>query len=269
MNYWYLSLIVHAAEQPFWMTSHKWPAYIKEIDERVQTGDVVLIGNQGSGIFAWGTILRIGEGTEGGEFLIEISRGDLRYSLIGAEVLAEIPELSLIVRSPNRPFTFLTKQQVRTATSRLGAPQPPEPVGYDFILGSQLSADEDLRVEYKNVAPGQVPKEAYEYAVAFARGAGGSIYFGVSDDGIVRGMRLDFSQRNDLRKRIEEKLFIIDPPLRAVEDYTIYFANVIDADGHPVLDTYVIDLEVKPTGEEHRTAGGRAFHKGFSGKRKV
>ncbi len=269
MTNWYLAFTVPTGDQPYWLRSHKWTPYIEDVDDRVKAGDVVLIGNQGNGIFAWGTVRFRGEQTQNRKSLVEIDRGDLRYSLIPAEVIAEIQELSPIINSPKRPFTFLTKQQMRAATSLLTDPKPPEPIGNHFTLGSRVQTDEDLGIEYKDVAASQVAKVAYEYAVAYARGNGGHVYFGIDDNGEVVGLPLDFSQRRDLRQRIEEKLFTIDPPLLANDDYTISFEKVIDADGEPILHTFVIDVEIKPTGNDHRTAGGKSFHKGFSGRRKL
>lgn len=271
MTYWYFSYVVYAVHQPHWSQHHKWQVYVKGVDERVKPGDVVLLGNQGNGIYAWGSIHRIGEKTEAGEILVEIGRGNIGYPypLIPADDIAKIGELSAIVNSPKHPFTFLTQQQARAAVSRMTDPKPPEPVGFSFILGSQVSVDESLEVEFKDVSATQVPKEVYEYAVAYARGVGGHIYFGIRDDGRVSGLKIEFALRNELRQRIEEKLFTINPPLLAVEDYTISFENVIDQDGNSIPDTFVLDVEIKSTGEEHRTAGGKTFHKGYSGRRKI
>jgi hypothetical protein len=269
MTYWYFSYVVYGGDQPHWSRHYKWQAYVKGVDERVKPGDIVLLGNQGNGIYAWGSIQRIGEKTEAGENLVEIGRGNIGYPLIQADDIAKIGELSAIVNSPKHPFTFLTLQQARAAVSRMIDPKPPEPAGFSFILGSQVSVDESLEVEFKDVSATQVPKEVYEYALAYASGVGGHIYFGIKDDGTVSGLEIKFSHRNELRQRIEEKLFTIAPPLLAVEDYTISFENVIDEDGNLIPDTFVIDVEIKSTGEEHKTAGGKAFHKGYSGRRKI
>lgn len=269
MKYWYLSFVIHSADRPNWFRDYKWTTYIKDVDERVVAGDVVLIGNQENGVFAWGSVLSKGEETENREYRVELSRGNIQRSLIADRIIDKIEEFSTVLKSPKRPFTFLTKQQVRVLRSLLPDPKPPAPVGNHFILGSKVKLDEDLQVEYKDIAVSQIAKEAYEYAVAYARGPGGHTFFGVRDNGKVVGLQLDYSQRNDLRKRIEDKLFTIEPPLLAIEDYTLSFENVIDVHGHPVAEIFVIDLEVKSTGKKHRTAGGKSFHKGFSGRRKV
>lgn len=269
MNYWYFNFIIHTGDQPYWFRHHQWQAYIKDVDDRVKPGDVVFIGNQGNGIYAWGTIWHVGEETDNREQLVKIGRGDIRYPLIQASEIADLEELGAIAVAPKRPFTFLTKQQVRVILSRFSDSKPPEPLGNNFILGSRVSADESLRVEYKDVTRPNIAKEVYEYAVAYARGDGGHIYFGICDDGIVRGLELDFASRNELRQRIEEKLFSIHPPLLAVEDYTINVENIIDAEGNAIPDMFVVVVEVKPTGKHHVTAGGKSYHKGFSGRRKI
>lgn len=269
MTYWYFSYVVNAGDQSHWSQHFRWQAYVIGVDNRVKPGDVVLLGNQGDGFYAWGSVHRIGEKTEAGESLVEIGRGNIGYPLIQPADIARIEELSAIVNSPKHPFTFLTRQQARAAVSRMADPKPPEPAGFSFILGSRVSVDEGLEIEFKDVTATQIPKEVYEYAVAYARGEGGHIYLGIRDDGVVSGLAIEFAQRNELRQRIEEKRFTIDPPLLAVEDYTISFENVIDEDGNSIPDTFVIDVEIKSTGEEHTTAGGKTLHKGYSGRRKI
>ena len=82
--------------------------------------------------------------------------------------------------------------------------------------------------------------EAETYLNAFLNTNGGEIYFGVADDGTVRGQpTMNENKRNYIRSAIGQRLRRFNLPVSS-EFYSVEFKEVIDVDGYCVVDTFVI-----------------------------
>ena len=67
----------------------------------------------------------------------------------------------------------------------------------------------------------QFTKISDEYAVAFLNSEGGRIFWGIrNDDRITVGVTLDDQQRDEVRRKVSEKLWGIRPPI-SDEDWDI------------------------------------------------
>jgi predicted HTH transcriptional regulator len=145
-----------------------------------------------------------------------------------------------------------------------------------FVLGQPLPIEETRHLEFKEVK-GTNPVNPIrnltdEYVVAFLNSEGGRIYWGIRDsDRVVVGVRLNYAQRDEIRRVVTEKLNKIQPPL-APTAYRIEFHQVYDQDNEDtVSDLYVVEV-VAPrvsSPDIYSTAKGEVFVKTDAGKKKL
>ncbi|BFZ07974.1 hypothetical protein BsWGS_11013 [Bradybaena similaris] len=98
-----------------------------------------------------------------------------------------------------------------------------------------------------------------KYVCGFLNSEGGTIFFGVSDDGIVRGLTIDTELEKTLRLDIDFAIESIKPGVDKCE-YTINFARVMEEDGAFSPDLKVLEVCVKPRQPE----GVRYSHNGIA-----
>lgn len=146
-----------------------------------------------------------------------------------------------------------------------------------YHLGSQLKKDENLETEYKEVKGGNAVNSikdiADQYIVAFLNSPQlkhGRILWGVTDTNRkVVGVSLNYSQRDDLRRNLVNKLHDIQPTIPPscyrVEFKPVYLKN------EAVEDLYVLEVSVSPFDSEFLfcTTKKEVFVKTDGGKRKL
>ena len=273
MKYWLMAYVTHASDFPFWLQSSEWNIYLDSFEDKLKEGDVVYIANTEIGIYAWGTVWEKEQSRTNGQDFIKIGRGAIKLSLIDNNQIQQKKELSGLLSFPSGRFTFLTNKQVRILNNLMpyGVSKPPQPRRKQFIINQLMEEDEGLHTEYKEVSINNVPNEAYELAVAYLNQEGGSIYFGIRDnDKAVVGITATNAQRDEIKKKIENKLSMANPSILPVTNYTMDFHKVIDELGNEIPDVYVFELEVKPSSVKgYKTTGGKNYLKTFSGRRKI
>ncbi|KAH7824777.1 putative ATP-binding protein [Monocercomonoides exilis] len=132
-----------------------------------------------------------------------------------------------------------------------------------FILDSIISCEEDRNTEFKAVQVAKklieyILKLATEYMNAFLNTDGGSIYFGVEDDGAIKGIELNRKDRDQLRQGIDQIINRyrpqVDPSL-----YRLDFISVIDPKSeHQNLNLCVVRITVqKGTAPVYFVGGGK------------
>jgi Cdc6-like AAA superfamily ATPase len=86
-----------------------------------------------------------------------------------------------------------------------------------FRLGERVEVEEEYEHEFKAIRGGnplnRVRKVAGQYITAFLNSVGGTIYFGIENDGTVSGLLLSRKNRDEARKFIDQKVQEIDPPV--------------------------------------------------------
>ena len=150
-----------------------------------------------------------------------------------------------------------------------------KPTQIRFIQGQPVPFEETRFYEFKEIK-GRNPADsitntADEYAVAFLNLEGGRIFWGVRDsDRITVGVLLDERRRDDVRRKVSEKLWGIRPPIND-EDWDIEFHNVYDLQGNTVEDLWVVELVISPQQEKEvfYTNSGELFVKTPGGKQKL
>jgi len=88
---------------------------------------------------------------------------------------------------------------------------------YNFVEGEKCLMEEDLTHEFKEVKGGNPTKsiqnQVDEYVVCFLNSSGGSIFWGICDDGVVKSLRLDSRLKDNINKSINSKISTIEPSI--------------------------------------------------------
>ena len=129
--------------------------------------------------------------------------------------------------------------------------------------------------EFKEIKGGNPVRSitdiADKYAVAFLNSEGGRIFWGIrNDDRITVGVTLDDQQRDEVRRKVSEKLWGIRPPI-SDEDWDIEFHHVYDLQGNTAGDLWVVELVISPQQEKEvfYTNSGKLFIKTLGGKQRL
>jgi hypothetical protein len=110
-----------------------------------------------------------------------------------------------------------------------------------------------------------------EYVVAYLNEAGGSIYWGIrNSDRTVLGVKVSEKARDELNQVVGQKVASIAPPV-AASLIKMPFHEVLGADGAPVHETFVVEVEVEaPTPPGFfLTGSGAAYRKTIGGTKKL
>ena len=136
-----------------------------------------------------------------------------------------------------------------------GADNLTEPTQIRFVQDQPVPLEETLLCEFKEVKgrnpTGSITNTSDEYAVAYLNREGGRILWGVRDsDRITVGVTLDERQRDEVRRKVSEKLGSITPPI-SIEDWQLELHPVYDLHGETIEDLRVIELVVPPLQERN------------------
>jgi len=115
-------------------------------------------------------------------------------------------------------------------------------ISYSFIEGKKVDFEEDIKHEFKEIKGNSPIKSAQnivvEYAIGFLNGSGGSVFWGITDDALVKSVTLNAQNKDKFRLAINNKLQSIEPKL----DPTLI--SVLFHSVEQKTDSYVIELLV-------------------------
>ena len=150
-----------------------------------------------------------------------------------------------------------------------------DPTQIRFVQDQPVPFEETRLYEFKEVKgknpTGSITNTADEYAVAFLNSEGGRIFWGVrNSDRITVGVTLNEPKRDDVRRKVSEKLGSIDPPI-SVEDWQLEFHQIYSLHGETIEDLWVVELLTSPSKERDifYTNSGELFVKTDGGKQKL
>lgn len=111
-----------------------------------------------------------------------------------------------------------------------------------FTEGVHCGLEEDLTTEFKEIK-GNNPKQSIQkpldkYILSFVNSEGGSIYWGITDDGIVKSIKLTSTKKDDINTAIASVINNIEPAIDPTK-VQITYHDVENIDDHYVLEIYV------------------------------
>lgn len=115
-------------------------------------------------------------------------------------------------------------------------------IKYEFVEGEKCSIEEDLTHEFKEVKgcnpTKSIQNQVDEYILAFLNSSGGSIFFGICDDGIVKSLNLDSRIKDNINKSINSNISTIEPSIDPTQ-IDVVFHTVSGAENGFVLEVNV------------------------------
>lgn len=113
---------------------------------------------------------------------------------------------------------------------------------FNFIENMKCSLEEDLTHEFKEIK-GSNPTKAIqslvdEYILAFINSSGGSVFWGICDDGNVKSIKLNSAKKDEIRKVINNKVHTIEPKIDPTK-IIVLFHSVQNSNGGFVLEVRV------------------------------
>ncbi|WP_338708095.1 RNA-binding domain-containing protein [Paenibacillus amylolyticus] len=146
-----------------------------------------------------------------------------------------------------------------------------------YLINTQVEFEENITMEFKEVKGGNpvdsILSVVDQYVVAYLnveRDTIGTILWGISDDRIVKGVRLNYTERDRLRREIVNKLSQVTPPIPS-QVCSISLVQLYDENMNIVTDKYIIEVTVLPHQSEYFFANGKdeVYIKTDGGKRRL
>lgn len=195
------------------------------------------------------------------ERLIQELGGELptSFEIGSSEKLKEVPVKSGVFKKVALTIDDLTKtEQV------------------DYVLNQPIPFEETRHFEFKEIksgagAVGNIVNASDEYAVAFLNSEGGRILWGIRDhDRVVVGIRLNYEEKDRLRRNVHTKLNTIEPRMDP-SAYRLEIHPVLDDLGDKVPDLSVVELRIPApdSNDAFYTASGEAWVKLDGTKQKL
>ncbi|KAG9393626.1 ATPase, AAA-4 [Carpediemonas membranifera] len=122
---------------------------------------------------------------------------------------------------------------------------------FTFRYDDIISFEEDRAHEFKAIQNAKAPRTAiahyaHEYVNSFLNSTeGGAIFFGVEDDGTIKGIPLNRHERDSIRLLIDSQVNRFSPQVDA-NLYETSFIPVIKEDAKPNEERYVVMIDVLP-----------------------
>lgn len=179
----------------------------------------------------------------------------------------------LEVAGPNSYGALCFNGYPRGVSSR---PWSAQVARHRFTLGDTFRVEEDRHHELKECKGGKplrnISNTVDEYVVAYLNTDSrrtGHIYWGVRNDGTIVGVELDRSQRDELKKRVCDKLREISPDILP-SDYGIKLHHIRKENGEPI-NKYIVDVQIPPGQNEYlyATGGNEVYVKTDAGKQRL
>lgn len=118
---------------------------------------------------------------------------------------------------------------------------------YRFILNKRVDIVEDYEHEYKEVK-GSNPVNSVngtiaEYAASFLNSRGGKIYYGISDDRVVKGVKLTNEIKDKINQTIYSNLANISPSI-SPDHYDIIYHDIYNESNERIENLYIIEVGI-------------------------
>ncbi|SCY66491.1 ATP-binding protein [Pseudomonas sp. NFACC37-1] len=166
----------------------------------------------------------------------------INYTILGLDFFVRSGDLLNIISSRLDGFARAQREAERVLYNQSSSSHTHLARELNFVEGKKFCWEEDLTVEFKEVKGSNPVKSIQnlvdEYILAFFNSQGGSVFWGINDDGIVTSMKLTPKMKDDIRKSVSDKINVIEPPIDPTQ-IGVFFHKVLNADNGYVLEVNV------------------------------
>lgn len=166
----------------------------------------------------------------------------INYTILGLNFFIRNGDLLDIISSRLEGFARAQREAERVLYNQSSSSHAYLERKLNFVEGKKFCLEEDLTVEFKEVKGGNPVKSIQslvdEYILAFYNSQGGSVFWGINDDGIVTSLKLTPKMKDDIRKSVSDKINVIDPPIDPTQ-IGVFFHEVLNTDNGYVLEVNI------------------------------
>lgn len=298
MKYWLMAAQIHTGDINAPLVGQQRPYEKISLDQRLYAGDFVYLYMGSAGVFGWGYIDKVESYEDhdlGKRLRVTVTSQVARTNVINESTATSEPALAGVFGFRDGNLVFLALDQVR-ALNRLIAREnltpPPDPSSIDpdslyeiqrsgrkrhvpkFVESEVCVFEETRPIEFKMIegrsATKSIKSVAGDYAIALLNDHGGRVFWGIRNDGVVVGIKVNRTERDDIKQVVNGHIAKIQPP-SPLGEFILEFHQVNDADGTAVSDLYVFEMDAprgSPT-ELYANASNEVWLKTDSGKQKL
>ncbi len=139
------------------------------------------------------------------------------YTVLGLDFLVKRGDLMIQILKYSEDFSNAQNEASRILLNKNLSNNPHAFDNYEFIEGKKCALEENLTTEFKEIKGinpvGSIQKQVGDYILAFFNSEGGSIFWGISDDGVVKSLTLSSKLKDEIRKSINSKINTIEPSI--------------------------------------------------------
>lgn len=166
----------------------------------------------------------------------------INHIVLGVVFFIRNGELLDAISSRLESFTRAQREAERMLYSQTSSNHTYLSREFNFVEGEKFFLEEDLTVEFKEVKGNNPVKSIQnlvdEYILAFFNSQGGSVFWGINDDGIVTSLELTLKMKDDIRKSVSDKINVIEPQIDPTQ-IGVFFHKVSNTDNGYVLEVNV------------------------------
>lgn len=144
---------------------------------------------------------------------------------------------------------------------------------FRFIIDEKVEMIEDYDYEFKEIKGGNpvnaINNTIAEYSTSFLNGKGGRIFYGITNERVVKGVQVSPEKQDEINQTIYNNLANIQPAI-SPDYYEIIYHPVGTTDGGEINQLYVIEVSV-PINKDKSTiyyAKGTELHVRVKGVKK-
>jgi tetratricopeptide (TPR) repeat protein len=141
----------------------------------------------------------------------------------------------------------------------------------NFVQGKIFNQEEGASVEFKEIKSpepvnriNKIVDHAEKYVVGFLNARiEGSLYLGIDDSGIIQGVPLDRNNRDEIDRKIPDKLRRTDPPIPH-NYYEVTIHDILNSEREHIEDLCIVQIHVFKTEDKkslYKTSGGSVYLK--------
>lgn len=138
---------------------------------------------------------------------------------------------------------------------------------FNFVQEEVFPHEEGDFIEFKEISSknpvNAISNHAEQYVLGFINAqSAGDLYFGIDDSGVIKGITLTKSNKDEISRNIPNKLRSTDPFVPH-DYYQVHIHNVLNPACNRIEDLYIIQIHIIETKERilYRTAGGSVYFK--------
>jgi hypothetical protein len=274
-----------------------WPYYKIHLDDRLREGDAVYLSGAYGGLHSWGYVaakIPYKDEEQGDVLRVDVSYMEIGNELVPDRAVNQVPELAQLFANRRTSLEKLNARQINSLNRLLhmqGVTAPPDVSEEEdiyssigrlkyqeeelvFVFNQPVKLEETRYIEFKEITASNptdsIKNTADTYAVAYLNGYGGRIFWGIRDDRMVVGVRLNYKQRDDVRREVSVKLTQIKPPA-PLGNLHLDIHPILNDVGKEIDDLHIVELRISRGNpdELYATGGEEVWVKTDGGKRKL